>query len=97
MGAILIVAELQNGTIREASYELASFAHKIAGDRPVKSIVLGQGVSALAEEFAAKGGGDVCLVDNDTVANYSADQVQVLLFTSCRFPGQVHKADQLRR
>ncbi len=73
MGAILIVAELQNGTIREASYELASFAHKIAGDRPVKSIVLGQGVSAAAEEFAAKGGGDVCLVDNDTVANYSAD------------------------
>jgi electron transfer flavoprotein alpha subunit len=73
MGAILIVAELQNGTIREASYELASFAHKIAGDRPVKSVVLGQGVSDAAEAFAAKGGGDVCLVDSETTANYSAD------------------------
>jgi electron transfer flavoprotein alpha subunit len=72
MGAILIVAEIQNGTIRESSYELASFAQKIAGNRAVKSVVMGQGVADEANAFAAKGGGDVCLVENDAVANYSA-------------------------
>ena len=44
MGNILIVTEIQNGKIREASYELASFAAKLG--REVKSLVLGSGVAA---------------------------------------------------
>ena len=32
MGSILLVAEIQKGAIREASYELVSFARKLGGD-----------------------------------------------------------------
>ena len=53
MSTTLIVTEIQNGKIREASYELASFAHELGGS--VKSLVMGQGVEALADEFSKKG------------------------------------------
>jgi len=75
MGNILIVAELQAGKIREASYELVSFARQVAeaGGREVKSIVIGSGAADAAAEFASKGGGDTYLVDNDAVANFNSD------------------------
>jgi electron transfer flavoprotein alpha subunit len=75
MGSILIVAEIQNGRIREASFELASFAQKVAGasGRDVKSLVAGKDVAALAEEFAKKGGGQVYAADHELLANYGAD------------------------
>ena len=61
MGSILIVAEIQNGQIREASYELAAFAQKLgsASGRDVHSLVCGKGVDALADEFSKRGGGTV--------------------------------------
>lgn len=71
MGTTLIVTEIQKGAIREASSELASFAQKLGGD--VKSLVLGQGVKALAEEFAKRGGGEVYVAEGDALANYNAD------------------------
>jgi len=71
MGKTLIVAEIQNGKIREASYELAALAQKVGGE--VTSLVIGSGVAADAEAFAAKGGGEVHLVDDDAFANYSVD------------------------
>jgi len=75
MGTILVVAEIQGGKIREASYELASIAQKLAaaGSHQVKSLVAGKGVAALAEDFAKKGGGDVYAVENDALANYCVD------------------------
>jgi len=75
MGNILIVAETQGGAIREASHELASFAHKIAdaSGREVKSVVIGSGIEGLAAEFAKKGGGETYVVDADAVANYNVD------------------------
>ncbi len=75
MGTILIVAEIQKGQIREASFELATVAAKIAGEtgREVSSLVLGQNVGALAEDFAKRGGGKVLLADNELLANYSVD------------------------
>ncbi len=75
MGNILIVAEIQNGNIREASFELASFAHKLAsaGGHQVASLVAGLGVAALAEEFSKKGGGNVYAADHELLQNYSAD------------------------
>ncbi len=42
MGSILIVAEVQGGQIREASYELAAFANAVGGD--IHSLVVGKGV-----------------------------------------------------
>jgi electron transfer flavoprotein alpha subunit len=73
MGSILIVTEIQKGAVREASYELAAFAHKVAGGRPVASLVIGSGVAGTAEAFAKKGGGDVLYVDRPELANYSVE------------------------
>jgi electron transfer flavoprotein alpha subunit len=75
MGSVLIVAEIQNGKIREASYELASFARLIAdaSGRDVKSVVVGKDVGPLAEEFAKKGGGEVLAADHELLAHYSVD------------------------
>jgi electron transfer flavoprotein alpha subunit len=75
MGSILVVAEIQKGKVREASYELVSFARKIGAgtSREVKSLVMGQGVSALAEELAKKGGGEVYVADDAALANYNLD------------------------
>ncbi|NNL66257.1 MAG: electron transfer flavoprotein subunit alpha/FixB family protein [Myxococcales bacterium] len=78
MGTILIVTEIQKGAIREASFELASFAQKLGGD--VKSLVVGEGVKGLAEEFAKRGGGEVLVAEHAELANYSADaQTQAVL------------------
>jgi electron transfer flavoprotein alpha subunit len=75
MGSILLVAEIQKGKLRESSLELVSFARKIgaATSREVKSLVMGQGVSAIAEELAKKGGGEVYLADDAALANYNLD------------------------
>jgi electron transfer flavoprotein alpha subunit len=75
MGSILIVAEIQGGAIREASYELASFAQKLAGasGRSVNSLVAGKGVDALAETLSKRGGGQVYLADHELLENYSVD------------------------
>ncbi len=78
MASVLIVSEIQKGSLRESSYELASFAQKLAGasGRDVKSLVLGSGAQGEAEALAARGGGEVYLVDGELFANYTADAVQ---------------------
>jgi len=75
MPGILIVAELSNGKIREASYELASIAEKVgsATGRAVKSLVAGRGIAAAADEFAKKGGGEVLAADHDLLANNNVE------------------------
>lgn len=75
MGSILIVAEIQKGKIREASYELVAFARKVgeATSREVKSLVMGQGVAGLAEDLSKKGGGEVYVADDAALANYNLD------------------------
>ncbi len=67
MPGILLVTEISNGRIREASYELASFAERVgsATGRAVRSLVAGRGIAALAAEFAKKGGGDVFAADHE--------------------------------
>ncbi len=73
MGSILIVAEIQKGAVREASYELAAFAQKVAAGRTIASLVLGSGIAGEAESFAKKGGGQVLYVDRPELASYSVD------------------------
>ena len=75
MGSILIVAEIQAGRIREASYELAAFAQTIGGasGREIHGLVFGQGVDALAEEFSKKGGGTVHVADAAIFENHNAE------------------------
>jgi electron transfer flavoprotein alpha subunit len=71
MGSILLVAEIQRGAIREASYELISFAKKLGGD--VRSVVIGSGIAGEAEAFAKKGGGKVYIADDPALASYNVD------------------------
>ena len=68
MGNILIVTEIQNGSIREASFELVTVARNIAKEtsREVTSLVIGSGVGDLANDFASKGGGET-LVSEDNM------------------------------
>ncbi len=75
MGNILVVAEIQNGQIREASYELATAAQKVASasGRQVHSLVVGQGVAAQAEELSKRGGGQVHVAEHELLANYNAE------------------------
>lgn len=70
MGTILVVAEIQKGAIREASYELVAAAHGIDGAE-VNGLVIGSGVGDLANTFASKGAGKTYVVDDDAAANYN--------------------------
>jgi len=71
MGNILVVAEIQKGAIREASYELVSFANKIGGS--IHSVVIGSGIAGEAEALAKRGGGKVYVCDDPALANYNVD------------------------
>ena len=75
MGTILVVAEIQKGAIREASYELVSIAHGVAeaGGHEVNGLVIGSGVAELASAFASKGAGKTYVVDDATAENYNVD------------------------
>jgi len=71
MGSTLIVTEIQNGKIREASYELAAFAAKLGKD--VHSVVIGNGVGDEAGAFASKGGGTTHVADDAALEHYNVD------------------------
>lgn len=75
MGTILVVAEIQKGVIREASYELVSVARGLAetGGHEVNGLVIGSGVGDLASEFAGKGAGKTLVVDDAAAADYNVD------------------------
>jgi electron transfer flavoprotein alpha subunit len=75
MSSVLVVAEINDGKLRDASMELVAFAQKVAGgsDREVKSLVIGSGVEAIASDLAGKGGGETYLVDSADLANYSVE------------------------
>jgi electron transfer flavoprotein alpha subunit len=71
MGTTLVVAEIQKGAIREASYELIAFAQKLEGE--VQGLVIGSGVAGDAEAFAKRGAGKVLVADDAALANYNVD------------------------
>lgn len=75
MTKILIVTEIHKGALREASYELAAFAQRVAGATggSVKSLVMGPGASGHAETFSKKGGGDVYAVEHELLAQHNAE------------------------
>ncbi len=73
MGTILVVAEIQKGAIREASYELVAAARAVAegGGHDVNGLVIGSGVGDLANDFASKGAGKTFVVDDPAAENYN--------------------------
>ena len=71
MPKTLIVGEIQNGALREATLELVTLARGLGGE--ICSLVLGSGVGAQAEELAKKGGGKVLVADDPSLAEYTVD------------------------
>ena len=71
MSKTLIVGELQQGVLREATLELVAAARELGGD--VVSLLIGNGIGELGEELAKKGGGKVLVADNPVFESYTAD------------------------
>ncbi len=71
MSKTLIVAEIQNGALREATLELVAMARGLGGD--VVSVVAGMGIQAVAEELSKKGGGKVLVADDAALEHYTVD------------------------
>ena len=71
MAKTLIVGEIQNGSVREATLELVALARGLGGD--VVSLVIGSGVSSAAQELSGKGGGKVLVADDAALENYTVD------------------------
>jgi electron transfer flavoprotein alpha subunit len=70
MSKTLIVGEIQNGALREATLELVSVARGLGDD--VVSLMIGEGAEALGEELSERGGGKVLVAEGAALANYSA-------------------------
>jgi electron transfer flavoprotein alpha subunit len=72
---ILVVTEHRQGKWNNASFETLAAAQQIAGatNGSVAATVLGKGVSAFAEELAAKAVAEVLAVDHDLLADYTPD------------------------
>lgn len=77
MAKTLIVAEIQKGGLRESTLELVAMARGLGGD--VVSLVIGSGVSGVAEDLSKKGGGKVLCADDAALENYSADAYAALV------------------
>ena len=75
----LILAEHEDGAVKDISYELLGMAHRLAGEAgwnaetDTKALLLGQGVDGLANELAGRGAAEVIYADGAAVANYTGD------------------------
>ena len=71
MAKTLIVGEIQNGGLRESTLELVAMARGLGSD--VVSLIIGGGVSGVAEDLSKRGGGKVLCADDAGLENYTAD------------------------
>jgi electron transfer flavoprotein alpha subunit len=72
---ILVIAEQRQGKWNNTSFETLAAAQQIAKDASgtVTGVVIGKGVSALAEDLAAKNIAEVLLVEHDLLEAYTPD------------------------
>ena len=73
---ILVVAEQRDGALNRASWEAIAAAQQMAGDAAATGttvLVLGSGVSQVAEELAPAGGAGVITVDHEALGAYTSD------------------------
>jgi electron transfer flavoprotein alpha subunit len=73
MAKVLALAEHDGRNLKEISFELLGMAHRIAGGGPVKSLLLGEGVSELASRLAERGASEVIHVEGPSVRHYTGD------------------------
>jgi electron transfer flavoprotein alpha subunit len=78
---ILIIAEQRQGKWNNASFETLAAAQQIAKDTSgtVSALVIGKGVSELADQLAAKNVAEVLLVEHDLLDAYTPDGYCVAL------------------
>src|ERR1700757_1812586 len=78
---ILVIAEQRQGKWNNSSFETLAAAQQIAKDTSstVSALVIGKGVSALADELAAKSVAEVLLVQHDLLEAYTPDGYCVAL------------------
>ncbi len=86
---ILVVAEQKDGVLNRASWEAVAAAQQMGA--PVKIVVLGGGVSAVAAELAAADVAEVMALEHDALDAYTADGfVQALAaFVAAEAPSHV--------
>src|SRR2546426_5407027 len=75
---ILILAEHEDGALRETTFELLGMAHRLAGDAGwppsgIKAVLIGQGLGDLAGSAAARGAAEVICVEGEAVKDYTCD------------------------
>lgn len=70
---ILAVAEQRNGVLGRVSWEVLVAAQRLAEARPIKAVVLGREVEAVARELAAAEVAEVVALEADALEPYTAD------------------------
>ncbi|MGH9462062.1 MAG: electron transfer flavoprotein subunit alpha/FixB family protein [Vicinamibacteria bacterium] len=74
---VLILAEHEDGSLKEITFELLGMAHRVAGQAGwtepthVKAMLLGKDAAGLAEALAKRGAGEVVYADGSAVADYT--------------------------
>jgi electron transfer flavoprotein alpha subunit len=76
MTKVIVLAEHdpEKKALREISFELLGMARRVAGESgEVKALLLGEGVSDLAEKLASRGASEVLYIEGAAVKNYTGD------------------------
>ena len=73
------VPDLDEGALRDTSFELLGMAHRLAADAgwnadsDIKAVLLGYGVDGLANELASRGAAEVIYAEAKAVEHYTSD------------------------
>lgn len=69
---VLIIAEVKDGNLKKTSYELLAQAQALGAD-DITALLMGKGVSGLANQLAQYGAGKVLLAENDLLEHYTTE------------------------
>ncbi len=79
--SIVVCAEQRDGSLRKITFEALSAGKSLASasGETLKVLLIGSGVAGLADELKKYGADEVAVVDNDALANYTADVYAAVL------------------
>ena len=70
---ILVIAEQRDGRLNRATWETLVAAQTLAGDMPIKIVVLGGAPGGVPQELASAGVGEVLVAENPALDPYTPD------------------------
>jgi len=75
--AILVVAEIQNGVFRKATFEILTTGRKIASSRGIQlmALVIGEGGNVLAPQLAKYGADKIYVVNDSAISSFQPEQM----------------------